>query len=150
MPLNSGSKVYCIKFYHSSPIKICRNGNTFSLVLQTLESLLLVSSSAKNYWPASIHDWIISNKSTMKLTFILKISENVNVFEYVKKNRRLLHRWGMCYPINTFATCNRWEFETKAGLTTKMAIVIFVRLADSVGFEIESVLNAKICFEFQV
>ena len=86
----------------------------------------------------------------MKLTFILEISENLNVFEYVKKNRRLLHRWGMCYPINTFATCNRWEFETKAGLTTKMAIVIFVRLADSVGFEIESVLNAKICFEFQV
>ena len=91
-----------------------------------------------------------SIKSTMKLTFSLEISENLNVFEYVKKNRRLLHRWGMCYPINTFATCNRWEFETKAGLTTKMAIVISVRLADSVGFEIESVLNAKICSEFQV
>ena len=86
----------------------------------------------------------------MKLTFILEISENLNVLEYVKKNRRLLRRWGMCYPINTFATCNRWEFETKARLTTKMAIVIFVRLADSVGFEIESVLNAKIFFEFQI
>ena len=73
----------------------------------------------------------------MKLTFILKISENLNVFEYVKKNRRLLHRWGMFYQINTFATCNRWEFETKAGLTTKMAIVIFARLADSVGFVIK-------------
>ena len=33
-----------------------------------------------------------SIKSTMKLTFILDISENLNVFEYVKKNRRLLHR----------------------------------------------------------
>ena len=43
----------------------------------------------------------------------------------------------MCYQINTFATYNRWEFETKARLTTKMAIVIFVRLADSVGFVIK-------------
>ena len=89
VPLNSGSAICCIKFYHSRTIKIFRNGNTFSLVLQTLESLLLVSSSAKNNWPASIHDWIIPNKSTTKLTFILEISENFNVLEYVTKNRRL-------------------------------------------------------------
>ena len=30
-----------------------------------------------------------SIKSTMKLTFILELSENLNVFEYAKKNRRL-------------------------------------------------------------
>ena len=49
-----------------------------------------------------------SIKSTMKLTFILEISENLNVL-------------------------NMWR--KTAGLTTKMAI--FTRLADSVGFVIK-------------
>ena len=36
-------------------------------------------------------------KSTIRLNFILELSENLNVFEYAKKNRHLPLAYGMCY-----------------------------------------------------
>ena len=36
----------------------------------------------------------------MKLTFILEISENLNVFEYVKKNSWVNHQNGHLYEVS--------------------------------------------------
>ena len=37
-----------------------------------------------------------SLKSIVKLSLVLEPSENLSVFEYAKKNRRLMLAYGMC------------------------------------------------------
>ena len=52
-----------------------------------------------------------SIKSTMKLTFILEISENLNVFEYVKKNSWVNHQNGHLYEVSWFSWfCDQVRF----------------------------------------
>ena len=60
-----------------------------------------------------------SFKSTRKLNFIPELSYNLGVFEYEKKNRRLLPLHGMCF-VENFAMGNKWQFETKEVIKTSL------------------------------